>query len=47
VGSALDTYLSAVNNRMNDVMTTLTIILAAMGLLPVEMVLWMRRRAWM
>jgi len=26
VGSALDTYLSAVNNRMNDVMKTLTII---------------------
>jgi magnesium transporter len=26
VGSALDTYLSVVNNRMNDVMKTLTII---------------------
>ncbi len=28
VGSALDTYLSVVNNRMNDVMKTLTIITA-------------------
>lgn len=26
VGSALDTYLSVVNNRMNDVMKTLTVI---------------------
>jgi magnesium transporter len=28
VGSALDTYLSVVNNRMNDIMKTLTIITA-------------------
>jgi magnesium transporter len=28
VGSALDTYLSMVNNRMNDVMKTLTVITA-------------------
>ena len=28
VGSALDTYLSVVNNRMNDVMKTLTVITA-------------------
>jgi magnesium transporter len=28
VGSALDTYLSVVNNRMNDVMKTLTIVTA-------------------
>jgi magnesium transporter len=84
VGSALDTYLSVVNNRMNDVMKMLTVIttlfmplsflsgffgmnffepttpletwtgrvvfgvtLAAMGLLPAGMYLWMRRRAWM
>jgi magnesium transporter len=84
VGSALDTYLSVVNNRMSEVMKTLTIIttlfmplsflsgffgmnffqpavpletwtgrvafglaLAAMGLLPVSMYMWMRRRAWM
>jgi magnesium transporter len=26
VGGALDTYLSVINNRMNDVMKTLTII---------------------
>jgi magnesium transporter len=28
VGSALDAYLSAVNNRMNDIMKTLTVITA-------------------
>ena len=28
VGSALDTYLSVVNNRMNDIMKTLTVITA-------------------
>jgi magnesium transporter len=84
VGGALDTYLSVVNNRMNDVMKTLTMIttlflpvsflvgffgtnffqpvaplrawtslpafvimFALMGLVPVLMYLWMRRRAWM
>ncbi|MGD2207111.1 MAG: magnesium/cobalt transporter CorA [Anaerolineae bacterium] len=84
VGGALDTYLSVVNNRMNDVMKTLTVIttlfmpvsflagffgmnffqatlpleawtgrvafgfmVAAMILLPLGMLLWMRRRAWM
>ncbi len=83
VGSALDTYLSVVNNRMNEVMKILTVIttlfmplsfmtgffgmnffqpvtplaawtdrlafglvLAAMGLIPVGMYVWMRRRAW-
>jgi len=83
VGSALDTYLSVVNNRMNEVMKILTVIttlfmplsfmtgffgmnffqpvtplttwtdrlafglvLAAMGLMPVGMYVWMRRRAW-
>jgi magnesium transporter len=84
VGSALDTYLSVVNNRVNDVMKTLTVIttlfmplsflsgffgmnffqpvlpleawtgkvvfgltLVAMGLLPLGMYAWMRRRTWM
>jgi magnesium transporter len=84
VGSALDTYLSVVNNRMNEVMKTLTVIttlfmplsfmtgflgmnffqpvtplaawtdrlafglvLAATGLIPASMYMWMRRRAWM
>jgi magnesium transporter len=83
-GSALDTYLSVVNNRMNEVMKTLTIIttlfmpvgfltgffgmnffqpvlsldawtgrvafalmLAAVVCVPLGMLLWMRRRAWM
>ena len=83
VGSALDTYLSVVNNRMNEVMKILTVIttlfmplsfmtgffgmnffqpvtplaawtdrlafglvLAAMGLIPAGMYVWMRRRAW-
>lgn len=82
VGGVLDTYLSVVNNRMNDVMKTLTVIttlfmpvsflvgffgmnffqpsipleswtggvafgfmLGAMILLPLGMLLWMRRRA--
>ena len=26
VGGALDTYLSVINNRMNDIMKTLTVI---------------------
>jgi magnesium transporter len=84
VGGALGTHLSVVNNRMNDVMKTLTLIttlfmpisfltgffgmnffqatasfefwtgrvafglmLATMILLPLGMLLWMRRRAWM
>lgn len=84
VGGALDIYLSVVNNRMNDVMKTLTVIttlfmpvsflvgffgmnffqpsiplaswtggvafgfmVAAIILLPLGMLLWMRRRAWM
>lgn len=81
---SMDLYLSVVNNRMNDVMKTLTVIttlfmplsfltgffgmnffvstlprdgwmgmgaftavLLAMGLLPVAMFVWMRRRAWL
>ncbi len=85
VGGALDTYLSVINNRMNEIMKTLTLIttlfmpisflagffgmnffqpvltalagwtgglafvltLVLMGLTPVGMYLWMRRRAWM
>jgi magnesium transporter len=84
VGSALDTYLSVVNNRMNEVMKILTVIttlfmplsflvgffgmnffqpvvplegwtsraafalmLAAMGLSPLAMAIWMRRRRWL
>ena len=84
VGSALDTYLSVVNNRMNEVMKILAVIttlfmpisflsgffgmnffqpvtplnawtnrlafgliLAAMGLVPTGMYVWMRKRAWM
>jgi magnesium transporter len=83
VGGALDTYLSVINNRMNEVMKTLTIIttifmpisfltgffgmnffepvaglvswtsklafavtLAVFLLLPVGMIVWMRRRTW-
>ena len=83
VGGALDIYLSVVNNRMNDIMKTLTVITAlfmplafitgffgmnfflaaaplqawtgelafvlvliVMLLLPLAMILWMRRRAW-
>ncbi len=84
VNGAMEIYLSVVNNRMNEVMKTLTIIttlfmplsfvtgffgmnffqsvlpldawtgwaafgltLAVLGLTPVIMYLWMRRRAWM
>lgn len=84
VGGALDTYLSVVSNRMNEVVKTLTIIttlfmpisflvgffgtnffhpvapltewtsqpafvlmLLALVLIPVSMLLWMRKRAWM
>jgi len=83
VGGALDTYLSVINNRMNEVMKTLTVIttlfmpitfvtgffgmnffepvaylvgwtgtraflvmLGIVGLLPIGMYLWMRRRLW-
>jgi magnesium transporter len=84
VGSAMNTYLSVVNNRMNDVMKTLTIFAAlfmplsfivgffgmnffqvvtpldawtgqpvfvltmvAIALLPIGMVMWIRKRGWM
>jgi len=84
VSGALDTYLSVVNNRMNDIVKTLTIIttifmpltfitgffgmnffqpaanqppwtgmlvfilmLVLMILLPLGMILWLRRRGWM
>jgi len=84
IGGALDTYLSVINNRMNDIMKTLTVIttlfmpisfvvgffgmnyfapvanmnvwtdtpsfyvtLAILLLLPVGMLLWIRRRGWM
>jgi len=84
VSGALDTYLSVVNNRMNDVVKALTIIttifmpmtfitgffgmnffqpaidrppwtglvvfiltLALMTIVPLGMVLWLRRRGWM
>ena len=84
VSSALDTHLSVINNRMNEVMKTLTVItvlvapltfvsgffgmnffqplglfdawtsrvaltatLVAMVALPVGMVFWLRKRAWM
>lgn len=83
VGGALDTYLSVVNNRMNEVMKTLTIIttlfmpisfitgffgmnffepvasltgwtslqafeavMAVFILLPIGMLIWMKRRSW-
>lgn len=84
VSGALETYLSVVSNRMNEIMKTLTVIttmfmpisflagffgmnffqpvmrtdtwtgqfafyvtLSAIVLLPLAMLLWMRRRAWM
>lgn len=84
VGGALDTYLSVINNRMNDIMKTLTVIttlfmpisfivgffgmnfflpvtpvsefmempvfiimLSLIVLLPLGMLLWIRRRGWM
>jgi len=84
VSGALDTYLSVINNRMNEIMKTLTIIttvfmplsfvtgffgmnffqpieatmsvwtgrlafivmFASMVLVPVSMILWMKRRGW-
>lgn len=84
VGGTLDTYLSVINNRMNDIMKTLTVIttlfmpisfitgffgmnffaadppysawtngtvfltvLSLMMLLPLGMLVWIRRRGWM
>ncbi len=85
VGGALDTYLSVINNRMNDIMKTLTVIttlfmpisflvgffgqnffqpvadplakwtgilpfiisMGIMVLVPIGMLMWIRRRGWM
>jgi magnesium transporter len=52
VGGTLDSYLSVINNRMNDIMKTLTVIttlfmVVLMVSIPATMMLWLRRKGWL